>query len=421
MRKTICLLLGVVLAAAALFAQPETVDDGTTPSASAIFENVSGSMLDITYARVVEENETLKFYDMSLGLKSLRLRTDFARLDYRPDLAVAYHSWLYWFGVPIYYTPTLILDGRPNAYAIPSPLPEMGDTHFSGRYWQWNINYFWQDNLYGNLQFGSAQEKGAGYGFQQIVRFSDASQLTYLNQNWQYWPTQEEFSWEYSFSGVSSFNKMYADRIWNEFNLLRITRANYEEHNEELLMREFELSYIGNFKLRWQELDFYTNNSYASINELTSAQHGYRWASMSELYKECEVPLLDMFRPGGGYDTVKYSLRPYSWHRVYGYLEGQKEFWLLGGSFRVTDYIDRRGGSPFVYDQEADYDDNMRTTITADVLGLKLGQTVRYSIYRGKIYTLLYFLRLRTEHLLIEFGYNQTKDEFRVSGQMISF
>ncbi|MDR2428838.1 MAG: hypothetical protein LBD62_03425 [Candidatus Margulisbacteria bacterium] len=412
--------LGIVVLAAGLSAQPVVVSSNIT-DLGAELETVSSDILEVTFNRLVEEKNTKIFYDLSVGLKPLKLRADFARLSYHPDLAVAFHPRLSWFDVPVYYAPTMILDYRPNAFSIPAPLPEFGNNIFSGAYWRWNVNYFWQDNLYGNLHFGQAEEKGAGYGFQQIVRFSDASQMTYINQNWQYWPTQEEFSWEYSFLEIPSFNAKYADRIRNEFNSLRITRINYEEHGEDLLMREFELSYIGNFKLNWQKVTLYTNNIYASINELTSAQAGYRWASLSELYREYEVPYLEEFRPGLGYDTVKYSLHPYSWHRVYSYIEGQKKFWLWTGDWRVTDYIDQRGGSPFNYDNEENYDDNVRTMVWLNLWGFDLGQTVQYSIYRGSIYTMIYFLRLKTSSWFIDFSYNRTKEEWGVSGQMINF
>ncbi|MDR1453854.1 MAG: hypothetical protein LBJ25_07785 [Candidatus Margulisbacteria bacterium] len=437
MNKFYFLLLGVVLtigaaaqpAAVSASAQPAAVSGNAQPTAvsdnaldlAARLEAVSSDILAVTYTGLEEKKDTNIFHDLSLGLKPLRLRADFKRLDYRPELTVAYQARLSWFDAPIYYAPALIFDNRPNAFSIPAPLPEFGNNIFNGVYWRWNINYFWQDNLYGNLYFGRAAEKGAGYGFQQIVRFSDASQMTYRNQNWQYWPTQEEFSWEYSFLEIPSFNAKYADRIRNEFNSLRATRINYEEYNGDLLMREFELSYSGNFKLNWQKISLYTNNIYASLKELTSAQAGYRWASLSELYRDYEMPYLEEFRPGVGYDTVKYSLSPYSWHRIYGYLEGRKKFWIWTGDWRVTDYIDQRGGSPFNYDSEENYDDNVRTTVLLNLWGFDLGQTTQYSIYRGNIHTLIYFLRLRTKTWLIDFRYNLLKEELGVSGQMISF
>ncbi|MDR1113547.1 MAG: hypothetical protein LBL50_00470 [Candidatus Margulisbacteria bacterium] len=411
-------LLAVVLAGG-VFARP--VAGGGTPNIVTQLETANSDMLDVAFARFVTEKETTIFYELSVGLKPLKLRADLAQVDYRPDLVVAYHSRLSWLDFPVYYAPTLVFDSRPNAYSIPTPLPEFGVSAFRGAYWRWNAHYFLRENLYGNLQFGRAEEKGAGYGFQQIVRLSDAAQLTYINQNWQYWPTQETFSWEYSFLEIPSFNARYANRIRNEFNSLRVTRINYEEYNDDLLLREFELSYIGNFKLDWQKISFYTSNSYASLNELTSAQAGYRWASLSELHREYAVPYLGEIRPGAGYDTVKYSLHPYSWHRVYSYIEGRKKFWLWTGDLRVTDYIDQRGGSPFNYDREEAYDDNVRTTALLNLWRIDLGQTVQYSVYRGSIQAMIYFLRCKTEHWFIDFSYNRLKEEFAVSGQMIGF
>jgi hypothetical protein len=114
-------------------------------------------------------------------------------------------------------------------------------------------------------------------------------------------------------------------------------------------------------------------------------------------------------------------LSPYSWHRVYSYIEGQKELWIWTGDLRVTDYIDQRGGSPFNYDREDARDDNVRTTVLLNLWLFDLGQTVQYSIYRGNIHDLLYFLRRKTEHWFVDFSYNRLKEEFSVSGQMINF
>ena len=87
----------------------------------------------------------------------------------------------------------------------------------------------------------------------------------------------------------------------------------------------------------------------------------------------------------------------------------------------MTDYIDQRGGSPFKYDSEENYDDNVRTTVWLDLWGFDLVQTVQYSIYRGSIHAMIYFLRLKTKTWLIDFSYNHTKEEWGISGQMISF
>lgn len=380
----------------------------------------------VSSKQVVSTAESFSFYGekitlkkASFGIDQLKLDLEFGKVDLYPGWVVADQVYIKLFSVPLIYTPTLIVDKRRNSYTLPDPLPEAGKTSFRGDYWRFNTHYYLNEFFYGNIQFGRAKEKGAGYGGQFIFRLSDYDQFNYINENWQYDRTQEIFSFEHSFIDLPRFKKKmnfnellkYNEDISSlEANSLRINKTRFEEINEEILNREFEMIYEGNFNLPWHQLHLRTVNSGAQIEELGSAKNAKKYESKSEIERLSEIKYFGQFTPGLGYDTIQYTLEPYSWHRLYDYIYASRKFWIFETEARVTDYLDERGGSPFNFDQKFELSDNVRTSVFMNLWNAKLGQTTKYSTIDGTIFDILYHLRFKTSSWSLKTDYSLRKD-----------
>lgn len=340
---------------------------------------------------------------------------------------MAYGTKLRVLDVAVFYVPCIVEDRRRNAYALPAPLPEVGKTDFRGEYWRWNTNYYAADWLYGNVQFGRAKEKGAGYGGQHILRFSDQDHFTYINENWQYDRTQEVFSYEHSFVALPkrnkdtlSFNELlrYNELLKEaEASSVRINRTRFEENNKDILHRDHELIYEGRFLLP-KGFALYTRDSAALINELTSQTIAYKYQVFGELERPLDLPWFGVLTPGLGYDNSQYTLRPYSWHRLYDYVHMRRSWWIFEGAARATDYLDERGGSPFRYDKRYVLQDNIKTGMYINLWNLKLGQEVQYETYNGKLFDIEYLARYKTSAWTLNAGYSLKRELWTVNIQM---
>jgi hypothetical protein len=195
--------------------------------------------------KTVSTAESFSFYgekislkNASFGINQIKLDLEFGQLDLYPGWSVADQMYIKLFSVPILYTPTIVMDNRRNSYRLPDPLPEFGKNYHRGEFWRFNTHFYLNQYMYGNLQFGRAKEKGAGYGGQYILRFSDYDQFTYINENWQYGRTQEVFSFEHSFLELPkkrknkfTFNELltYNEEIKDlPANSIRINKTRFE-------------------------------------------------------------------------------------------------------------------------------------------------------------------------------------------------
>jgi len=281
----------------------------------------------VTAKQLVSRAESFSFYGekitlkkASFGVDQIKLDLEFDKVDLYPGWIVADQIFLKLLSIPIIYTPTLIVDKRRNSYTLPNPLPEFGKSSFRGDYGRFNTHYYVNEYLYGNLQFGRAKEKGAGYGGQFIFRASDYDQFNYTNENWQYGRTEEVFSFEHSFLDLPKLKKRmkftellkYNDDISTmDANNLRLNKTKFEEINEEILNRNVELIYEGRFTLPWQQLRLYSKNSLSDIEEITSGIEGKKYEFITEFERNSEIKYLGAFTPGIGYDTI---------HAVFGSL-----------------------------------------------------------------------------------------------------
>lgn len=371
--------------------------------------------------------EKISLTKATLGINFIKLDLDFGQLDLYPGWLVAYNTQIRVLDTPCFYVPCIVEDRRRNAYSLPAPLPEFGKNDFRGEYWRWNTNYYLADWLYGNVQFGRAKEKGAGYGGQHIVRFSDLDQLTYINDNWQYARTQEVFSYEHSFVALPkkpadnlSFNELlrYNDQLKSlSANSIRFNRTQFEELNKNIIHRDHEVIYEGYFTLP-QNIILYTRDSAASIYELTTETRANKYQLFNELERTMEMPWLGEYTPGLGYDSTQYTLSPYSWHRLYDYVYAVRSWWIFEGAGRVTDYLDERGGSPFAYDERYVLHDNVKTGMYLNLWNLKLGQTVQYTIYTGKLFDIGYMARYKTSSWTMNAEYSVKRELWTVGIQM---
>ncbi len=380
---------------------------------------------------LVSKAETFSYYGEKISLKHatlgvdlIKLDIEFDRLDLYPGWIVADQIYLKVLQVPIVYTPTLVVDNRRNAYKLPTPLPEAGKTAFRGDYWRFNTHYYVNELLYGNLQFGRAKEKGAGYGGQFIFRFSDYDQFNYINENWQYGRTQEVYSYEHSFMELPmkkkrklTFNEMltYNDEIKNlPANSLRINRTKFEEINEEVINRYQEVIYEGRFVLPYEKINLYTKDSGSAIEEFSTNKEATKYEVLNEIDREFEIAYFGALTPGFGYDSIQYSIKPYSWHRLYDYVQLTRKFWIFEGYGRVTDYLNERGASPFNFDQKYELNDNVKTSVFVDILNVKLGQTVQYTTQDGHIFDILYHLKWKTNSWTLKTDYSKRKELWSV-------
>lgn len=374
--------------------------------------------------------EKISLIGATIGVPMYDFAMKSRELNIYPGWAVFYDTTFNWRAHKLWYIPVYVVDKRRNAFELPGSFPQWGRTYFAGDFFRWNSHYYASEKFYGNLQFGYALEKGAGYGMQNIMRFSDYDQMTYINENWQYWPTQENISYEHSFLDPAhtgnkkmNFNELlqYNTELNNAAaSTLRLTHTVYEESGVDIINRDVELEYYALFHLPWQRLSLYTTNTYTSVRELTTGAEGQRWQSYSELSRDYEVPYLLSIRPGVGYDTVKYSLYPYSWHRVFSFVNAHRKLWIFDWNARVYDYVDERGSSPFSYDEHYEMGDNVRTTMRVSLWNMRLGRTLRYLIRNGRINRLIYFLEYTSRPWTIRLE-NNTIEESWWAGISASF
>lgn len=384
----------------------------------------------VSSKQVVSTAESFSYYGekitlkkASFGIDQIKLDLEFDKVDLYPGWIVADQVYLKLFSVPIIYTPTLVVDKRRNYYQLPTPLPEIGKNIYRGDYWRLNSHYYINEWFYGNLQFGRAKEKGAGYGGQFIFRLSDYDQFNYINENWQYGRTQEVFSFEHHFLDIPKpkakmgFNELlrYNEAISElPANSLRLNKTRFEEINEEIINRDFEIIYEGRFNLPWHNLVLYTKDSFAQIEEISSATEAKKYEVVSELERPSEVKYLGPFTPGLGYDSIQYSINPYSWHRLYSYVYASRKYGILEADARVTDYLDERGGSPFRFDEKFELSDNVKTSYYIYLWNARLGQTTKYATRDGKIFDILYHLRLKTSSWTLKTEYSLRKEYWNI-------
>ncbi|MDR1997074.1 MAG: hypothetical protein LBQ83_01955 [Candidatus Margulisbacteria bacterium] len=383
---------------------------------------ISTEDLYVQSRRLFFRGEKIALTEPVIGVPMYDFGMKSRRLDIYPGWAVFYDTTFNGGPHKLWYIPVYVVDKRRNAFSLPGSFPQWGRTYFAGDFFRWNNHYYVDEKFYGNLQLGYAEEKGAGYGMQNIMRFSDYDQMTYINENWQYWPTQEKLSYEHSFLEVPyagdkdmTFNELlqYNTEINNaEASILRLTRTVQEESGVDIINKDIELEYYAIFHIPWQQLNLYTTNTYTSVRELTTETSGSRWQSYSELSRDYELPYLMSIRPGIGYDTVKYSLYPYNWHRVFSFVNARRRLWIFNWDARVYDYVDERGRSPFSYDEHYEIGDNVRTTAMVSLWHMRLGQTLRYLIYNGRINRIIYFLEYTSRPWTIRLENNATEESW---------
>ena len=366
--------------------------------------------------RLSFQGEKISLIQPIIGIPMYGFALKSRQLDLYPGWGVFYDTTFNLNNTPFWYIPVYVVDKRRNAFEMPGSFPEWGNTYFRGEYFRWNSHYYINEKSYGNLQASWTQEKGSGYGMQNILRFSNYDQMMYLNENWQYFPTQEKISYEHSFLKLPysdekqlDFNELlqYNEEVKESAaNTLRLTHSVYEESGVDLIDRDIEVEYFAHYNLPWYKLNLYTINTYTSIYEITTDTEGARWQAYSELAKSYEIPYIATIYPGIGYDTTKYSLYPYSWHRVFSFVSTSKSFWIFRWRAKAYDYIDERGQSPFSFDEPFAIGDNVRTTSEVQLWNLRLGQTVRYIIYDGRIWNMIYFLEYTTRPWTIRIEHN---------------
>ena len=392
-------------------------------------EELDGQDITISTDDFFSRSERLSFYGRkitmyqpTLGVEVLHFSMKSRQFDLYPGWGVFYDTTFRWRDVPFWYIPVYVVDKRRNAFGLPGSFPEFGYDYFSGEYVKFNNHYYINESLYGNLYFGYAELKGYGLGMQNIVRLSDYDHLTYINENWQYARTTEVLSYEHSFLNMPNadnrkmtFNELlrYNEEIKGiATNSLRISRTVNEEDGMDILNRDIEVAYIARFNALEDWFSVYTANTYTSLRELTTDTAGSSIKSYTELSHEVEIPYLATVRPGIGYDTVKYSIHPHSWHRVFSFLTTGKRLWIFNWRVRIYDYIDERGNSPFSYDTPNAIGDNVLTTTAVSLWDITLGRTERYIIYDGRIHRRIYFVEYTSRPWILRLEHNQTENSW---------
>ena len=405
------------------------VISGETFSYNLDTEDIAGNKIIISTEDFYSYSEQLYFNgkkielsDATLGLEVISFSMKSRQLDLYPGWMVFYDTTFRWRDIPFWHIPRYIVDKRRNAFELPGSFPEFGRSFFAGEYGRFNNHYYLNESFYGNLYFGYAELKGWGYGMQNIFRLSERGQMTYINENWQWFPTQEVISFGYSFLDIPNdenhkmtFNDLlrYNEELKEAYaNSLRISHTVNEEANSDIINKDIELEYRANFDLPGDWFNIHTINTYTSIQELTTEREGASLKSYTELSRGIEIPYLTTIRPGLGYDTVKYSVHPYNWHRIFSFISASKRFWIFRWYARAYDYLNERGSSPFSYDEPYAIGDNVRTTSTISLWNMTLGQTVRYIIYDGHIHRMLYFLEYTSRPWTIRIEHNYTDNSW---------
>lgn len=410
-----------------------------TISGEEIIYNASNMFFDasdvvVQTKSMTYETENFSFYGKSVSLKKLevgitQLKLDLAmgQLDIYPGWYVAKHIFLKLFGYPFFYAPQLIIDERRNSYQLPDPLPQFGENEFRGRYWRENIHVYGNEYIYGNLQFGRSEEKGAGYGGQAIVRLSERDHLTYITDNWQYDRTQELLSYEHSFIDLPnkkkiSFNDLfrYNENIRDLSGAtIRIDASKYEEINNEIVNREPEIIFDGTFPLPYYGLVFRNKTSHGVITEVTRETEATKYEFLNELSRPINLPFDICLTPGLGYDNVQYNKNPFFWYREYDFIQGQKKFWIFTAKGTVVDYLREKGGSPFRYDKKYEDSDYVKTDVSMKLFHSRLGQQTKYTLEKYKITDIVYYLKLHQRSWSLNAEYSIKKEEWAVDLQIM--
>ncbi|GBR77467.1 hypothetical protein RDn1_126 [Candidatus Termititenax dinenymphae] len=372
--------------------------------------------------RLAFHGDKISLIKSTIGLPVYDFAMKSRQLDIYPGWMVFYDTTFDWRDRSYWYIPVYVVDQRRNAFQIPGAFPRTGREYFAGDFLRWNSHYYVSDQIYGNAQVGYAQEKGYGYGIQHIMHFSESDQMMYLNENWQYWPTKEAIAYEHSFLEPAS--KQLKDMNFNELlqynqevqyadvSSIFLRHTVYEESGVDLINRNFELEYYASVALPWQELKLYTTNTYASIYERTTETEGRRWETYNELSRSFVVPWDFTFRPGVGYDTVKYSLYPYNWHRIFSFANFGKKFWIFNWNAKYYDYLEERGQSPFSYDEHWEVGDNIMNTLTMKAGSFLFGNRIQYLVHSKSIYRCWYYLEYTSRPWTIRIERNETDDSW---------
>lgn len=380
------------------------------------------------------ETTEFSFYGKKVSLKKLEVGISLFKLDLAMDELDIYPGWyvaknifLKLFGHPFFYAPQLIIDERRNTYQLPDPLPQFGENDFKGIYWRENIHVYGNEYIYGNLQFGRSEEKGAGYGGQAIVRFSDRDHFTYINDNWQYANTQELFSYEHSFVDLPkkkrlSFNQLfrYNEEIRDLAGVtIRVDSSKHEEINNEIISREAELIFDGTFPLPYYGLVFHNKTAHGIINEVSSETESTKYEFLNELSRPINLPFAISLTPGLGYDNSQYNKNPFFWYRQYAFVHGEKRLWFFVAKGTVVDYLSEKGGSPFNYDQKYEDPDHVKTDVSIRLFHSQLGHKTKYTLEKYKITDIVYYLKLHQRSWSLNAEYSIKKEEWSVDFQIM--
>lgn len=348
-------------------------------------------------AKIID-NEAIDF----LRLNKISIDLSLENAVFYPEWYILKYPMLKVMGIPILYAPTVVYDNSPAAYEMPTPFPQWGYDSYRQNFWRENIHYFFNEHQFGSVQFGHSQKKGNGFGLFHVYKIDPYNQFFYLNENWQYADTQEEFRYKHSFSKMAFTAEDNFFKRREKFfegtgpkRTLEVLYTKREEEGNEVINRLPEYKFEGDFNIPISSFSIYNLTSYASIEELSTGRSGNKGKVHNQISHPLDIPFLKSTSLGLGYDTIHYNKEPFYWYQLYDYLSIKYQLGVFNAEAKITDYLKEEGSSPFKFDQPAIKSDYVRSQYFFTYEKVTVGKGSKYAIYDGKVSDIIYYIHIR--------------------------
>lgn len=365
-------------------------------------------------AKIID-NEAIDF----LRLNKLSIDLSLENAVIYPEWYVIKHPMLKINGLPILYAPTVIYDNSPAAYEMPTPFPRWGYDAYRENFWRENVHYFFNEHIFGSVQFGHSEKKGNGFGLFHVYRIDPYNQFFYINENWQYADTQEEYRYKHSFTKMT-FNEEDSfferrEKFFKEMGpkrTLEILYTKKEEKNNEVINRLPQYTFEGDFSLPKTSFSLYNLTSYASIEELSTERSGVKGRFLNQIGHPLDIPFLNSTSVGLGYDTMNYNKDPFYWYQLYDYVSVKYHRGFFNAEARVTDYLKEEGSSPFEFDKPSLRSDYVKSQYFFTYEKVTIGKGSKYAIYDGKISDIIYYIHIRQSSWSMKVEHNSKQQSW---------